>query len=184
MTSAGEPAFVRASEEVVAEWRAWRLVRASFVAPDGERFERSYVASPGAVGVVALSDGCVALLRQYRPSLDRTIWEIPAGMRDKIGETPIEAALRELEEEIGATGGVWRPLTRTVQAPGLTDAEMSIFLATDVARGVPRPEGPEERAMTVHWVPVAEALSMVDGGAIVNSTAVVGLLAADRHGWR
>jgi ADP-ribose pyrophosphatase len=57
---------------------------------------------------------------------------------------------------------------------------MTIFFATGVTRGIATPEGPEERAMTVHWTPVDEALAMVDQGEIVNSTAVVGLLSA-RH---
>jgi len=174
------PGFVRDSEETLVSWRAWRLVRGDFISPDGERFERSYVRSPGAVGIVAVSNGEVALLRQYRPSLDRVIWEIPAGMRDKDGENAIDAARRELWEEVGASGGEWQLLAQLVQAPGLTDAAMTIFFATGVTRGIATPEGPEERAMTVHWTPVDEALAMVDQGEIVNSTAVVGLLSA-RH---
>ena len=63
--------FVRSTEETLVAWRAWRLVRGVFESPDGEVFERSYVRSPGAVGIVAVSMGHVALLRQYRPSLDR-----------------------------------------------------------------------------------------------------------------
>jgi 8-oxo-dGTP pyrophosphatase MutT (NUDIX family) len=176
--------FLRSSEETLFAWRAWRLVRGSFVAPDGETFERSFVRSPGAVAVVAVSAGHVALIRQYRPALDRVIWEIPAGMRDQEGEDVVVAAQRELSEETGASGGRWRELATIVQAPGLTDAGMTIFLADDVVRGEPRPEGPEERAMTLHWVPCAEAVAMVDDGRIVNSTAVVGLLSAQRRGWR
>lgn len=176
--------FLRSSEETLFSWRAWRLVRASFVSPDGEVFERSFVRSPGAVAVVAVSAGHVALLRQYRPTLDRVFWEIPAGMRDLEGEDAMAAARRELSEETGASGGTWRELATIVQAPGLTDAGMTIFFADDVVRGEPRPEGPEERAMTLHWVPCAEAVSMVDDGRIVNSTAVVGLLTAERHEWR
>lgn len=175
--------FVRTNEETLVAWRAWRLVRGEFAAPDGEVFERSYVRSPGAVGIVAVSDGEVALLRQYRPSLDRVIWEIPAGMRDRAGEDPCDAARRELGEEVGATGGEWRLLAQIVQAPGLTDAEMTIYLASGVSRGSATPEGPEERAMTVHWTPVDVAVAMVERGEIVNSTAVVGLLSARHRAW-
>ncbi len=175
--------FARTTEETLVAWRAWRLVRGVFESPDGEVFERSYVRSPGAVGIVAVSDGEVALLRQYRPSLDRVIWEIPAGMRDKSGEDPLDAARRELCEEVGATGGEWRFLAQLVQAPGLTDAEMTIYFASGVSRGSATPEGPEERAMTVHWTPVDDAVAMVERGEIVNSTAVVGLLAARHRAW-
>lgn len=175
--------FVRRSEETLVAWRAWRLVRGVFESPDGEDFERSYVRSPGAVGIVAVSGDDVALVRQYRPSVDRVLWEIPAGMRDKEGEEAVDAARRELREEVGASGGEWRRLAHVVQAPGLTDAEMTIFLASGVSRGAPTPEGPEERAMTVHWIPRVEALDMVARGEIVNSTAVIGLLAARHACW-
>ena len=45
------------------------------------------------------------------------------------------AARRELSEETGASGGTWRELATIVQAPGLTDAGMTIFFADDVVRG-------------------------------------------------
>jgi len=184
VTESNASRFRRLSEETIAEWRYWKLVRASFVAPDGEQFVRGYVTSPAAVAVVAVSRGEVAMIRQFRPSLNDVFWEIPAGMRDVADEEPIVAARRELAEEVGAHGGRWRQLASTIQAPGLSNAEMTIFFADGVERGQSEPEGPEERAMTVHWLPVEEVMTMVDEGSVVNATAVVGLLAAARMGWR
>lgn len=53
------------------------------------------------VGVLSLtSEGLVPLVRQYRPSVEDFTWEFPAGTVDE-GETPEEAARRELREETG-----------------------------------------------------------------------------------
>ena len=49
-------------------------------------------------------DGRVMLIRQYRPSVERELWELPAGSLDD-GETPEAAAARECEEEIGLVPG-------------------------------------------------------------------------------
>ena len=78
--------------------------------PTASAFERHIVRSPGAVAVVPLlfdAEGTrpVVLVDQYRPALDRTMLEMPAGMRDVDGEPPEETARRELAEEIGFAAG-------------------------------------------------------------------------------
>jgi ADP-ribose pyrophosphatase len=47
-------------------------------------------------------DGRIPLVRQYRPALERTTWELPGGLRDA-GEDPLACAGRELAEEVGLT---------------------------------------------------------------------------------
>ena len=46
-------------------------------------------------------DGTVSLVRQYRAAVDASVLEIPAGTRDKDGETEEQTARRELAEEAG-----------------------------------------------------------------------------------
>ena len=83
-------AFRRLAETEVHRGHIWRVVVADFEAPDGARFERDIVRSPGAVAVVpvtfdASGRAMVTLMRQYRAAFDRELIEVPAGMRDVAG---------------------------------------------------------------------------------------------------
>ena len=173
--------FRRVDERIVHEWGMWRLVAADFEAPDGERFERHVVRSPGAVAVVPIlfdAEGSpsVVLVDQYRPALERAVLELPAGMRDVDGEPPDETAQRELIEEVGFEAGALTFLTEYLPSPGLTNATMRLYLGTDL-RAVPREtHGPEESHMVVVHLPLAEAVRRVRAGEIANAAAVIGLL--------
>jgi ADP-ribose pyrophosphatase len=75
----------------------------------GDAFERTYVSTPGAVAIVAVTpQGEVVLVSQYRASFDAVVTEIPAGMRDVVGEPPELTAARELQEETGYTARSWQ----------------------------------------------------------------------------
>ena len=96
--------FERISRTVVHEWVLWKLVQSRFRAPAGEEFVRTYVESPGATGIVpirinALNQYEVVMVRQYRPALDAYSLEIPAGMRDVVGEDPQGTAVREVRSK-------------------------------------------------------------------------------------
>lgn len=176
-----ESGFRLESDEVVHSWYVFGLVKRSVVAPNGERFERTFVATPGAVAVVAVTaDGRVVLVRQYRATLHDAILEIPAGMRDKPGEPAEETAARELQEETGFTVGKLSRLGSIISSPGVTDSVVEIHLAEDLHEGDWVPHGPEEEAMEVVMVPFADALEMVADGRITDSKTVSGLLLAAR----
>ncbi len=66
------------------------------VQPDGSRAEREVVEHVGSVAVVAVDDRQrVLLTRQYRHPAGQYLWELPAGLCDKPGEPPLDAAQRE-----------------------------------------------------------------------------------------
>jgi len=164
----------------------WKVVRAEFESPGGERFERDIVRSPGAVAVVPLvfdAEGLasVVLLSQYRPPYERNVIEIPAGMRDVPGEPPIETGRRELTEEAGLVAGDLRALVDIFPSPGMTDSVCSIFLATGCTPADHDRHGPEEEAIELLHVPLDDALDMIDRGEINDAKTVVGLLATDRR---
>jgi 8-oxo-dGTP pyrophosphatase MutT (NUDIX family) len=162
------------------------VAAAAFEGPDGVRFERDVIRSPGAVGVVAVQfdpEGTpsVVLVRQYRPVLDAEVTEIPAGMRDVDGEPPDETARRELIEEVGLAAGRLDLLTVFHNSVGMTDATTHLYLATDLTPVPPQAQGPEEEAMVVVQVPLADALAEVARGAITDAKTIIGLLLTERR---
>ncbi|MBM7804537.1 ADP-ribose pyrophosphatase [Geodermatophilus bullaregiensis] len=171
--------------ETVYEGRVITLVRDTVAMPGGGDSVREVVRHPGAVAVVALTDdGDVVLLRQYRHPVGGYLWELPAGLRDADGEAPLLTAQRELAEEVRMAAERWSLLTTTYSTPGFCDEQVLVYLAEGLS-DVDRPEGftveHEELDMTVETVPLAEAVQRVFDGAIRNSAAVVGLLAAAQH---
>lgn len=169
-------------ERSIHAWAMFDLRHRTISSPGGVVFERAHVATPGAVGIVAVTDtDHVVLLRQYRASLGQRIVEIPAGMRDVPGEAPEVTAARELAEETGYEASSFVHLARILSAPGVTDSAVEIFRAEGLVRGASAPHGPEEDDMEIILVPFSEALRMVDAGEITDSKTVVGLLAEDRR---
>lgn len=168
-------------ERSLHSWYVFDLIRRRIAAPSGEVFERTYVSTPGAVAVVAITEaGEVVLVRQYRATMGGVIIEVPAGMRDQPGESPELTALRELTEETGYIAGAVERLGSIISSPGVTDSVVEIFLAESLELGDWNPHGPEEAAMQIALVPFDEAVSMVEDGRITDSKTVAGLLLAAR----
>jgi ADP-ribose pyrophosphatase len=135
--------------------------------------EREIVEHPGAVGVVAIDeDGFVTLVRQRREAARSELVELPAGTLDREGESPLEAAKRELEEECGLTGGDWRELATFWTTPGFCRERMTLYLAEGCARGDSRPDE-DEHVELVRW-PAGELESHL--GGIEDAKTLVGLL--------
>jgi len=111
--------------------------------PDGRLAAREVVEHPGAVAIVAqLDDGRVLLVRQWRHAIGRTLWELPAGTRER-GEEPALTAERELREETGYRGGHWRDLGQAPISPGYADERMYFFTATNLLSGEANTDGDE-----------------------------------------
>jgi 8-oxo-dGTP pyrophosphatase MutT (NUDIX family) len=178
--------FRRVGERVVHDGLIWRVVEATFVDPSGRPFVRDIVRSVGAVSVVPVvfdpeGAASVILVRQYRPSLEIEMLEVPAGMRDVPGEPPQETARRELREEAGVDADAVVLLTVIHPSAGVTDATTHIYVATGLRPAAREAHGPEEEEMTVVQLPLAEAVGLVFAGTITDAKTVVGLLLAERY---
>lgn len=176
--------FRHLGDELVYRGHIWDVVSGTFADPTGGQFHRDIVRSPGAVAVVpvlgANTERQVVLVKQYRAAFDDVIIEIPAGMRDVEGEDPAATAQRELQEESGFVAGSLRLLHEFLPSPGMTDARLHVYLATDLRAVDRRSHGPEEDHMEVLIMDLAEAVERVARGEIRDAKATIGLLLADR----
>ncbi|MEJ2853958.1 MULTISPECIES: NUDIX hydrolase [unclassified Saccharothrix] len=149
------------------------------VMPGGGTASREVVEHLGAVAVAAVSeDGLVTLIHQYRHPLGKRIWELPAGLLDSGAEEPLEAARRELVEEVGLAASSWVTLVDVAASPGFTDEVVRVFLARGLSEVDREHMGEEEADLEIHRFPLDRAVEMALAGEIVNGAAVAGLLAA------
>ena len=180
--------FVSRSQKLLHRWAVWTLVEDHLEDPSGTAFVRTYVDSPGAVGVVVLHVGSIeelkgaelsdvktTLVRQFRAPFGKELWEIPAGMRDVDSEPPEVTAHRELAEEAGLEASVLVRLGSMASAPGITNSMVEIFAACGLREVPIDRHGPEEEHMQLRVVSVAEALEEVRRGELTDAKTIIGL---------
>lgn len=146
----------------------------TIVLPSKAEVQREVVHHPGAAAIVPMvSRDEVVLIRQFRYSAKKTIWEIPAGTIDP-GETPIVCARRELMEETGYTAKKVTPMGGFFTSPGFCEEFLHLFLATGLLAGDSDLDGDEQ--LEAHVVPLEDALLKIENGDICDAKTIVGLL--------
>ncbi len=125
-----------------------------------------------AVGILAVEDGALYLVGQFRYPLGIYSWEIPEGGCPE-GEDPLEAARRELEEETGLRARVWTKMGEAHLSNSVSDELAVWFLAEGLEKGERRPEGTER--LQVRRVSLAEAEEMLDAGLITDALSVIAI---------
>lgn len=146
--------------------------------PNGQEHEVAIVRhNPSVVLIPIQDDGRVILIRQYRASIDRVIWEIPAGRVDD-GEEPDAAAARECEEEIGLVPGMIERIRGLYPTPGFCDEELIFYRVSNLRPPPPdsshKPD--EDEDIESMAVTLDEARAMVDRGEIIDLKTAYGLL--------
>jgi ADP-ribose pyrophosphatase len=97
--------------------------------PNGYIVQMDVIKHLGAALIVPfLNRDKVILLRQYRPVIQKYLYELPAGTAEK-GETSLSCAKRELTEETGYAGGKFTLLGHIYPVPGYSTEKIAIFKA-------------------------------------------------------
>ena len=124
-----------------------------------------YVARANGIGaavILAVDDGHVLLVDQYRVPLGCRCLELPAGLvgDESEGEAAEVAAARELEEETGYRPARIEELGRFHSSPGMVSESFTLMRATGLTR-VGEGGGVPGEDITVHRVPLREVAAYV-----------------------
>ncbi|MFC5531667.1 NUDIX domain-containing protein [Cohnella yongneupensis] len=142
--------------------------------PNGETATREIVRHPGAVAVLALLDGKMLVVEQFRKPLEKAQVEIPAGKLDA-GEEPIVAAMRELEEETGYKAKSIVLLQSFSTSPGFADEIIHLYFTDELAKGEVHLD--EEEFLSCEAITLDQALAYVREGRICDAKTVMAVYA-------
>jgi ADP-ribose pyrophosphatase len=177
MTNAKTKTAKLEERRIVYKGRVFTLEVDRVLMPTGHSVSMEIVRHPGSVVLLPMpAPDRIIMVRQYRYTIDRWIWELPAGSL-KPGEDPTRAAARECEEEIGLVPHSVRRMRSFYPTPGFCDEEMIFFRCTDL-----QPPGPDSTAtkdededLEPKEFTVDEARRLVAEGEIVDLKTAVGL---------
>lgn len=115
-----------------------------------------------AAAILAIDDGAVVLVEQYRVPLGRICLELPAGLvgDEDEGESIAASAARELEEETGYRAARIEPLGFFHSSPGMVSEGFTLVRATGLTR-VGAGGGNDDENITVHLVPLADIAGFI-----------------------
>ncbi|MEV4260080.1 NUDIX hydrolase [Kribbella sp. NPDC049584] len=140
--------------------------------PDGRRFDYHAVRLKDIAAAVVTRDEQVLLMWRHRFLTDTWAWELPMGIIEA-GESPEDAAARELEEETGWRAVGLTELIRSEPAAGIMDSRHFVFRAgTAVRIGEPTEQNESDR---IEWIPLDDVPGMIARHEIVSGITLVGL---------
>lgn len=144
-----------------------------------QKFPNGYIASlevikhPGAVLVVPFLDKSkIVLIKQYRPVINRDIWELPAGVLSG-NEKLLACAKRELTEEIGYKALKWKKIGFIYPAPGYTDEKIIIYRASGLKKVADDLQ--EDEIITSSVFTKQKIVKLLKSGKIVDAKTICAL---------
>lgn len=166
--------------EIVAQSKLFRVERLDLEFSNGatRQFERMAGGNRGAVMIVPMLDkDTLVLIREYAAGTHSYQLGFPKGLIDP-GESPIEAANRELKEEAGFGANELTELHTVSMAPTFFNANMTIVIAQGLYPQ--RLEGDEPEPLDViHW-PLAEADALLARDDFIEARCIAALLLAQK----
>ena len=170
------PSVRRVRSKVIYRGRVATLSLDTFRKANGDSYIRETIQHPPSVVILpVLSDGRVALIRQFRHAVNGTIHEIPAGTREP-NEPALACAKRELAEETGYEASRWKRLCEFYPAPGISTERMDLYVASGLKKLKKAVPMDQDEQIAVHLVSARQAMQMVRKNKIIDAKSILGIL--------
>lgn len=135
--------------------------------------KREIVDHQKGVGIIAFDgENKLWLVKQYRIAIDKVTLEIPAGLVES-NEVPIEAAKRELQEEIGYYPEKIDFLFNMHSSPGFTNDKLSFFKASELKES--KLEEDEDENLIAKSYNIDDLWNMVLNGEITDAKTIIAI---------
>lgn len=143
---------------------------------NGRQVTLDIVEHAGAVTMLPVDEeGMIWFIRQYRHAAGREMLELPAGMVEK-DEPLMDAAGREIREEIGMRAGELIYLGGFFLAPGYSTEYLHIYLARQLEPAPLQPD--DDEWIHVERISIAEAYRLAESGGLVDAKSLAALMLA------
>jgi ADP-ribose pyrophosphatase len=153
----------------------FEIIEEDITLPNEEKFHFSYINFTKAVCVLPITDeGEIICIRQYRHSIKKWQWELPAGAIDSKDEDPLLVAKRELEEETGYKANIWIPLDSFYPSAGSTSEEIFLYVATDLIKTEQILETTEQ--IELYKLGLKELIDLISRGDFQHGAGIAALL--------
>jgi 8-oxo-dGTP pyrophosphatase MutT (NUDIX family) len=149
------------------------------IKPDGKDGTYATVRFKDGAGILALDDdGFCYLVKEFRYALGRKDVMIVGGAINE-GEEPIEAARRELREELGIEAEEWTEMGRMHHSTSMVNSTSTLFLARKLSF-TKKDEDSGEVLETIK-MPFTEAIEKALNGEFTHASSCVLILRAQHH---
>jgi len=169
------------AKQTVAQSRLFTIESLDLRFSNGEErtYERMRPSGRNAVMIVPVTaQGDLLLVREYAAGTERYELGFPKGLIDA-GESALEAANRELKEEIGFGAQQIVPLKEVVLAPSYFSSKMTLFVAQDLYPEQLEGDEPEPLEL-VRW-PLAQAEELLTHLDFSEARSITALMLALKY---
>lgn len=161
------------SSEVIYKGKWVTLRKDEIIKPDGTRATHEVVERKDGVLIIPYIGGKFSMVAMYRYAVNDTSWEFPMGFIE-MGETPDEAAKRELEEETGLIPTSLTYLGNVWSWAGLLTQKLHIFYADKFIFGKQQLDQTEKDLIKKHFT-FQQIQKMAKSGELRNSSTAAAL---------
>lgn len=167
--------YNRTEREFVYKGNIISMYRDHITIDDTQNVIFDYIDHKGAAAMIPVNkDGNILMVSQYRNAINRDTLEIPAGGMN-LGETMLECAMRECEEETGYRPKNAEHLIDIYTTVAFCNEKIGIFYTEELE--TTKQHLDDDEYINVKAYPIDELIQMIYDGKINDAKTISGLLA-------